>query len=144
MPIQHNEFSIDLPEGWMDRTAVQFLEQDPPADAALRHSVVIVRDPLSGEQNLEAYVSAQTELLSQSLPGFTLIARESLGEPGDQSVELIYAWNNPETGLRLVQLQRYWVREKTAFVLTGTALEGTRETYFPRFRGVAESVRFGG
>ncbi|GEM_PF-4572655 len=63
--LRHNEFSIGLPEGWQDMTEV-FL-QGPAPEENIGPSIIVLKEELETEQNVEDFAYEQLEGLMEAI-----------------------------------------------------------------------------
>ncbi|MBI4819207.1 MAG: hypothetical protein HY791_23245 [Deltaproteobacteria bacterium] len=122
--------TLELPEGYEDRSSYQFLSAPSTLDAPLargrgsriegmRLSVLLTRVPLVGGK-LEDVLGAQENGFRQTLPGVTSVARSRWKHPKLGAVPIIELAFEPVPGHSVKQTHCYFSRDKSKDVVTLT------------------------
>ncbi len=87
----NNQFSINLPEGWIDTTTFTF---QGPLDSGVQHNLVVIVDPSEKKDiDLKAYATRQLDTSKIALPGFELISeKEKNLSPEVEAYEIVYKY----------------------------------------------------
>jgi hypothetical protein len=96
--------SLELPEGWEDRSSYQFVSVAQPG-------LSVVLEPVTGvdRRAVEALIEAQEQVFRQALPEFRLIARGAREHPRGGSCPYLELSYEAAPGSTMVQLQIYFV-----------------------------------
>ncbi len=138
---QDSRVSFDVPRDWEDRTVVAYAAP-PRDDQRATSNIVVTRDRLPDDEDLEAYVARQAEGLESRLRGYVLKEMEGTTVAERPAVTLSFSSNGPssklEQRLTIVALPD---RAVASFTLTAPATEAAQVG--PLFDRIISSIRFG-
>lgn len=124
-----NDFTLDLPADWNDRTIHTFA--GIVADG-IQHVVTVMADPDTAATSLVEYVDLQISSLEESLNGCRILLREpSQLRNGMPAYRAIFSWH-PVEARRLYQEQLYVLQDGVGYKLTATFSRKTRKTLGPQ------------
>ena len=123
-----NSFTINMPEGWQDKTVYTL---SGPIEDEIQHNVVINVGQDVDIDSVEELADLQIESLEMQLQGFRILKRgEVTLNNGHEAYEAVFRWEPTEVN-RLYQRQIYVLAGKTAYTLTSTFSKRTRKTRGP-------------
>jgi hypothetical protein len=141
MPVfTFNEGSLQLPNGWEDRTvvALSFPAGSKKPDA----SFAVTRDrSATDDPSLASYVDRQLVDMAKSCPRFELVRRERTALNGETAETMEFTWRSPDG--TFVRQHQTIVRLKSgvALALTGTAPSQRFQEFSTTFQGLIETFR---
>ena len=135
MRYQANNFTVETPDDWQDRSIITFVAQGAPDEFA--PNVVITRETVDAELSVEEYAYRQFEIAQQEVAGLKIIEQENTTLSGRPAVEIVQRLS--AHGLNLQQLQTFVLMREEICVITCTATVGNFNQYLPRFRRVLDS-----
>lgn len=122
--LQVSDYEIGLPEGWVDGSQIILLGPEHPR---FRANIQVSREPLPTTP-LEELLAEQRRQLA-TLPGFKLLGHGERVLGGTPALHHSYAWDMPDNGLRLRQMQITCRNGEEIFTVTASALESDWDTY---------------
>ncbi len=122
----NNQFSINLPEGWVDTTTYTF---QGPNDSGVQHNLVIVVDPaVDKKMDLKTYVSKMLDISKIALPGFEIISENEKTMPsGIETHEVVYKYI-PADEVIVFQKQVFMIIECKGYSFTASFSKKTLKT----------------
>ena len=126
--------SIELPDGWVDRTVLTYVGPDNGAGSP---SLVVTRDELPAEVTLGRYAAMQDAAVRAGLDGVDLVDERETTVAGLQAVRHTYVWSLDERTMR----QRVWsvLAGGVGYAITATAPDGEFDELRPVFARAVES-----
>lgn len=129
IPYRANQFSINLYEGWEDKTIFII---SGPVSGGVQHNITINPDPGVQTNNLLDYADVQVLSLEAELKSCRILKREMIQlNSGMPAYRVIFRWY-PTDELRVYQEQIYVLHEKNGYKLTATFTRKTRKTLGPQ------------
>lgn len=126
----YKEISIEVPEGWEDKTVVVFAAP-PRVGKGSQPNVVLTRDTLPAGTSLRTFASKELSKIAQSLKGFELIETKERNIDNALAVEHHFSWEG-QAG-QVVQRILFLEREGTIHNVTVSAAradaQGAQETF---------------
>lgn len=135
MRYQANNFTVETPDDWQDRSIITFVAPSAPNEFA--PNVVITREAVNAELSVEEYAYRQFEIAQQEVAGLKVIEQKNTTLSGRPAVEIIQRLS--AHNLTLQQLQIFVLLHAEICVITCTATVGSFNQYLPRFRRVLDS-----
>lgn len=137
MQFEGNNFALNVPDDWQDRSVISFVAKVAPNEFA--PNIVITSEPVNDDVSIEDYAKRQFSVTQAEVEGLTILEQNNIeigGRPAVQIVQKIAAH-----GLNLQQLQTFLLAESQIFIVTCTATSTTFEQHLPNFGKVIESFR---
>ena len=137
MQFQGNNFALNVPDDWQDRSVISFVAAVAPNEFA--PNVVITREPIDEDASVEDYANRQFAVTQAEVAGLKIIEQNNLtvgGKPAVQIIQKIAAH-----GLSLQQLQTFVLSEEEMFIITCTASGASFDQHLPRFKKLIESFQ---
>ncbi len=137
MRYQANNFTIETPDDWQDRSIISFVAKVAPNEFA--PNVVITREPIDPDASVEDYASRQFAVTQAEVEGLQIIEQNNLtvgGRPAVQIIQKIAAH-----GLNLRQLQTFILADNEIFIVTCTSTGASFDQHLPRFRNIIQGFR---
>lgn len=131
------EMDFMLPAGLVDQTVNMFVTT---TSGPSEYTMVINRASLEPNQDLEAYVDAQVAALRRSVARYDLRLREEIEVGGRPAFSLESRW--AQNNVPIEQRQVVVEHGRTVLMLTLTARDEIRPTWWRAFDELLESVRF--
>lgn len=86
----NNQFRVDLPDGWEDRTVHLFMGPD---DSGVQHMMQLIVDPDTGGVDLAEYARNRIDAIMESLQGAEILKEEEkVLDNGRTVYECVYKW----------------------------------------------------
>jgi len=83
-------FSIDLPDGWVDKTVHTFMGPD---DSGVQHILTLVLDDDTESMDLEEFARERIDVIVDSMSAITVLKDEPKELAGGKTVhEFVYKW----------------------------------------------------
>lgn len=137
MHFQGNDFTLDVPDDWQDRSIITFVATVAPSEFA--PNVVLTREPIGADESVEDYADRQFAVTQAEVEGLSVVEQNNItigGKPAVQIVQKISAH-----GLNLQQLQTFVLSDEEIFIVTCTASAASFHQHFPRFQKIIQSFR---
>lgn len=137
MRYQANNFTIETPDDWRDRSIITFAAPSAPNDFA--PNVVITREPVGIETNVEDYARRQFDITRREVAGMKILKQKTTtlgGKPAVEILQTLAAHN-----LNLQQLQIFVLIRQEICIVTCTATIGSFNQHLPRFRQMLDSFQ---
>jgi len=121
----NNQFRIELPGDWADKSAYTFMG---PEENGIQHMVTLAIDHDLEDDDLAEFAQARIEILRGSLQGMEILKEEERTlENGTPVYEMACRWI-PVDGTVLFQKYYYLIVDGAGFVFTGTFSKRTLKT----------------
>ncbi len=137
MRYRANNFTIETPDDWQDRSIISFAAPVSPHEFA--PNVVITKEKFDDEMSVEEYCGIQLNIAVNEIPGLKILKREDIKIGGKPAVEILQRFSAHE--LNLQQLQIFVVIDAEICVITCTAAIENFNQVLPRFRKMLDSFR---
>lgn len=129
IPYQANSFTLNLYEGWQDKTV--FTITGPVTDG-VQHNITIMVDHDVQVDNLKDFADWNVATLENELKGCRLLKQGEITlANGIPAYKAIFSWY-PTEELRIYQEQIYVLVDKTGYKLTSSFTKKTRKTLGPQ------------
>jgi len=130
--------TIDLPEGWVDRTVITYVGPDSGSGSP---SLVLSRDELGPGVTPGRYAAMQDAAIRAGLEGVELVEERETAVAGLPAVVMTYAWAYQERRMR----QRVWciVRGEQGYAVVASASADDFEALRPVWARALHTVAFG-
>ena len=133
---QNPEVTFEVPDDWVDQTAVVYAER---AVKGLPATISLVRTPIPASDTLRARATAVTRKLVAELPEAKILEENWLVINTVPAVQLLAEWKHPAGPM--MQLITLFVREGTFWSFTATVPSERLAHVDPIFQGVLVSLR---
>lgn len=137
MRYQANDFMIETPDDWEDRSIITFAAPNQVGEFA--PNLVITREAIDLEMSVEEYAYRQFDIAQQEVAGLQIMTQENTTVNGRPAVEIVQRLS--AHGLNLQQLQTFVLLQAEICVITCTATVGNFNQYLPRFRKILDSFQ---
>ena len=137
MRYQANNFTIETPDDWQDRSIITFVALSSPNEFA--PNIVITREAVDIEMSVEEYAYRQFDIAQKEVAGLKILEQKNTTLSGRPVVEIIQRLS--AHGLNLQQLQTFVLMDAEICVITCTATVGNFNQYLPRFRNILDSFQ---
>jgi len=136
----NDQFQIELPDGWEDRTVHQFLGPD---DSGVQHVLNLVVDPNAQTDDVEDYARDRIDQIVESMPAAEVLneERKTLAS-GVDVLEIIYKWV-PPNGKVTFQKLVYMIRDGVAYSFSANFSKKTIKTIGVEVDRIIESFEPG-
>jgi hypothetical protein len=136
MRIIANGFTVDLADGWEDRSTITLIG---PTVQGFAINVVITRERVAPGTRVQDYAKQQGALLAAELP--TLIVQDERATTlhGARAFQRLHQFTAGDQTLQ--QAQTFVVGQGEIFAITCTAPTAAFEASLPAFRRITESFR---
>lgn len=101
VPVKHSDFSLDIPEGWTDRSVLVW--SAPAGSAVLPPNFVVSYDQLQPGETLQVYANRQVDSL-RGLEKWQLVEQRQVKVRGRDAVEVSFTWQTPSARMKQRQL----------------------------------------
>ena len=132
-----NDFTIETPEEWEDRSIITFAAPSQIGEFAL--NLVITREAVDLEMSVEEYAYRQFDIAQQEVAGLQIVSQENTTLDGRPAVEIVQRLS--AHGLNLQQLQTFILLQAEICIITCTATVGSFNQFLPRFRKILDSFQ---
>ncbi len=121
----NNQFRIDLPDDWADKSAYSFMG---PEENGVQHLLTLTIDREIEDDDLTEFAQARIEILRGSLQGMEILKEdERTLENGIPVYEMACRWI-PVDGTVLFQKYYYLIVDGAGYTFTGTFSKRTLKT----------------
>lgn len=137
MQYQSNNFALEIPDDWQDRSIISFSATVSPNEFA--SNVVITKEIIDAETSIEDYTHQQFNITQAEVQGLKIVNQQNTtvgGRPAVQIVQEISAH-----GLKLQQLQTFILGNEEIFIITCTATAASFDQHLPRFQKIAQTFQ---
>jgi len=135
---QGNDFIIDMPEGWQDKTIHTVAG---PIEGEIQHNVTINVEYDVEIDTVIELADRQIESLETQLQGCHILKRGEITlNSGQEAYEVIFRWEPTDVN-RFYQRQIYVLSGTTAYTLTAAFSKKTRKTRGPEVDRILMSFR---
>ena len=133
---QNPEVSFEVPDDWVDQTAVVYVER---IRRGIPASVTLVRNAISAADSLEARARDTVRRLTTQVPGTVVLEQNAINIGGTvPAVQLLLQCKHSLESV--TQLITLFVRDGTFWALTATSPTARLETLDPIFEHVLGSL----
>lgn len=132
-----NDFTIETPEEWEDRSIITFAA--PSQIGEFAPNLVITREAVDLEMSVEEYAYRQFDIAQQEVAGLQIVSQENTTLDGRPAVEIVQRLS--AHGLNLQQLQTFILLQAEICIITCTATVGSFNQFLPRFRKILDSFQ---
>lgn len=137
MQYQSNNFVLDIPDDWQDRSIISFAASVSPNEFA--PNVVITKEITDAETSIEDYTNQQFNITQAEVPELKILDQQNINIGGRPAVQLIQKIG--AHGLNLQQLQTFILGNAEIYVVTCTATAATFDQHLPRFQKIAQTFQ---
>lgn len=137
MHYRANDYTIETPDEWEDRSIITFAAPSPIGEFA--PNVVITREAVDLELSVEEYAYRQFDIARQEVAGLQIINQQNTTVNNRPAVEIVQRLS--AHGLNLQQLQTFILLHSEVCIITCTASVGNFNQYLPRFRKILDSFQ---
>lgn len=137
MRYQANNFTIETPDDWQDRSIITFVAPSAPNEFA--PNAVITREVFDIKMSVEDYVHRQFDIARREVKGLKILRQQDVTIGGKPAVEIVQQLS--AHSLNLQQLQIFILLDTEICIVTCTATVGNFNQYLPRFRKMLESFQ---
>ena len=137
MRYQANDFTIETPDEWEDRSIITFAA--PSLIGEFAANLVITRELVDIETSIEEYAYRQFDIAQKEVAGLQIVTQENTTVGGKPAVEIVQRLS--AHGLNLQQLQTFIMLNEEICIITCTATVGNFNQFLPRFRKVLDSFQ---
>lgn len=136
----NDQFHIELPDGWEDRTVHQFLGPD---DSGVQHVLNLVVDPNAQTDDVGGYARDRIDQIVESMPAAEIIKEESKTlANGVEAYAVVYKWV-PPNGNVIFQKLVYMIRDGIAYSFSANFSKKTIKTIGVEVDKIIESFKPG-
>ncbi len=137
---RNNQFRIELPDGWEDRTVHQFLGPD---DSGVQHVLNLVVDPNAQTDDVEDYARDRIDQVIESMPAAEILKEGEKTLPsGVEAYEVVYKWVSPNGKVTFQKLV-YMIRDGVAYTFSANFSKKTIKTIGVEVDRIIESFEPG-
>jgi len=141
MSSTNNQFRVDLPDGWEDRTVHLFMGPD---DSGVQHMMQVIVDPDTEGADLEEYAGVRIDAIMESLQGAEVLKREEKTlENGRTVYECVYKWVPTDDEI-IFRKTVFMIIDGAAYTFAGNFSKKTLKTIGVEMNRIIESFRTGG
>ena len=137
MRYQANDFTIETPDEWEDRSIITFAA--PSLIGEFAPNLVITRELVDIETSIEEYAYRQFDIAQKEIAGLQIVTNENTTVGGRPAVEIVQRLS--AHGLNLQQLQTFILLDAEICIITCTATVGNFNQFLPRFRKILDSFQ---
>ena len=120
-----NQFRIDLPDGWEDRTVYLYMGPD---DSGVQHMMQLIVDPDTGGVDLAEYARNRIDAVMVSLQGAEILKEEEkILDNGRTVYECVYKWV-PVDGQIMFNKVVYMIMGKSGYTFSANFSKKTIKT----------------
>jgi hypothetical protein len=136
----NNQFRIELPDGWEDRTIHQFMG---PEDSGVQHILNLIVDRNASTDDVAEYARDRIDQIIETMPAAEILKEEpkTLGN-GVEALEVVYKWV-PPNGKVTFQKLVYMIREGVAYAFSANFSKKTIKTIGVEVDRIIESFEPG-
>ena len=137
MRYQANDFTIETPDEWEDRSIITFAA--PSRIGEFAPNLVITRESVDTRTSVEDYAYRQFDIAQKEVAGLQIVTRENTTVGSRPAVEITQRLS--AHGLNLQQLQTFILLDEEICIITCTASVGNFNQFLPRFRKILDSFQ---
>lgn len=121
----NEHFTIELPEGWEDRTVHLFMG---PEDNGVQHNLSLTIDSNDEDIDIEDYAQERIDQLLETLQGIEILKKEMITlSNGNPAYECIFKWI-PVEGQIIFQKVVYMILESSGYTFSANFSKKTLKT----------------
>lgn len=132
-----NDFTIETPDDWEDRSIITFAA--PSQIGEFAPNVVVTREAVDLTMSVEEYAYRQFDIAQKEVAGLQIVEQKNTTLAGRPAVEIIQRLS--AHGLNLQQLQTFILLRAEICIITCTSTVGNFNQYLPRFRKILDSFQ---
>ncbi len=133
---QNPEVTLEVPDDWLDQTAVVYAER---IARGLPATVSLVRVPISSADSLQLRVKAVLKKLVAELPDAKILEQNWLVINTVPAAQILVTWEHPSESM--MQLYTLFVRDGTFWAFTATVPSARIASMDPILQGVIGSLK---
>jgi hypothetical protein len=137
MQYQSNNFALEIPDDWQDRSIISFSATVSPNEFA--PNVVITREIIDAETSIEDYTSNQFDITQAEVQGLKIVDQQNMTIGGKPAVQIIQSIS--AHGLNLQQLQTFILGNEEIYIVTCTATAASFDQHLSRFQKIAQTFQ---
>jgi len=137
----NDQFSIELPDGWDDRTVHIFMGPD---ENGVQHMLSLLIDRETGGIDLSEYARERIDQITATMQSVEMLKDEerTLAD-GTPAYECVYKWVPPD-GKPIFRKVVYLMCDGVGYTFTGTFSKKTMKTIGVEVEGMINSFRLAG
>ncbi len=140
----HNDFSIDVPEDWVNMGNV-YIEGVKAAftkevDAEITPIILVAIDDSVGGSTIENVVEKAVKIVTSTIPDAKFLFERDVYTEGVKWREIIYQYS--DAGYSFQAVQYHTVNNRKHYAFTGQSLQSDFREYLPDFRKSFNSWEF--
>lgn len=136
------DFTVTVPSDWVDRSMITWVAPHS-ASRKVAPNILISRDTLKPDENLDSFVNRQLSELMTKVKDFDLIARQATEFGGQPAVQLDFRMN-PQ-GVVLQQRQLFFLsptKPRLVQTIVATAARSDFASQEKTFEGILKSANW--
>lgn len=137
MLYQSNNFEMEIPDDWEDRSIISFVANVSQNEFA--PNVVITKETIGAEMSIEDYTNQQFNVTQAEVQGLKIIDQQNTTIGGRAAVQITQ--QIAAHGLTLQQLQTFILGNEEIFIITCTTTASNFEQHLPRFQKIAQGFQ---
>lgn len=137
MQYQSNNFALEIPDDWQDRSIISFSATVSPNEFA--PNVVVTREIIDAETSIEDYTSNQFNITQAEVQGLKIVDQQNTTIGGLPAVQIIQSIS--AHGLNLQQLQTFILGNEEIYIVTCTATAASFDQHLSRFQKIAQTFQ---
>lgn len=137
MNYQSNNFALEIPDDWQDRSIISFAANVSPNEFA--PNVVVTREIIDVETSIEDYAGNQFDITQAEVQGLKIVDQQNTTIGGKPAVQIIQSIS--AHGLKLQQLQTFILGNGEIYIVTCTTTSANFDQHLPRFRKIAQTFQ---
>ena len=135
----NNLFSITFPETWKETSVYTF---EGPDDSGMQHNMVICAVPgIAKDTSVKRFAQDQIAVSAQTMPAFELISENEIIMPDGTTMYTVVYKYTPAEGVTYYQKQHFIIKDKKAWIFTGTFSKKTLQTIANEFDQIVATFR---
>lgn len=114
-------FCLEIPTDWFITSSMQFQAMfiAPPGDQGERANLAVSMTPVQSDANLRSVIESARETQEKEYPQYQVLEEQDSIDP-EGTFRRRYQWYNPKNGVRVIQLQIFWITGQILFTITTT------------------------
>ena len=134
----NNQFVLTFPDEWKETTV--FTYEGPRENGITRNLTLMVDQSVTGDTDLESYVSGRVDMLRQTMPEFELLSEKEVMISGHEARVILYKYI-PSEQFVLYQKQYYLFNRKLLFMFTSTFNKKTLALSEPEIDEIVSTLK---
>lgn len=136
MKLIGNGFTLEAPAGWQDRTITTLV--GPTGRGGFAPNVVVIREPLPSDVQLEDYTRSQLERTLAEIPGLEVLSERTMDINGIRAVQRLQRFS--AGGRRIQQSQIYALGAGVVLAITCSAQQEEFAASLAAFETITSSL----